>query len=215
MSENQYIFTDILEGELMSSTITNAVRKRIFARHRGWVFTARAFANVGSRAAVDQALSRLHRRGEIRRLARGLYEFPRIHPRIGVLSPSPDAVAKAVAEKTHSRLLVSEAAAANMLGISTQVPAQNVFLTDGPSRTVRIGRQEIVLKHAAPSKMVGAGSEAGVVIQAVRSFGPLGTGEIPVKSISEKLPPPVKADLRRLASAAPAWSQPILKKIAA
>jgi len=194
----------------MAKTVTNAIRKRIFARHRGWVFTAKAFANVGSRAAVDQTLSRLHRRGEIRRLARGLYEFPRI----GVLSPSPEAMAKAVAEKTHSRLLVSEAAAANILGLSTQVPAQNVFLTDGPSRTVRIGRQVIVLKHAAPSKMVGAGSEAGVVIQAVRSFGPSGTGEIPVNSLSERLTPPVKADLRRLASAAPAWSQPILKKIA-
>src|SRR5512147_2539979 len=198
----------------MANTITNAVRKRICARHRGWVFTPKAFANLGSRTAVDQALSRLQRRGEIRRLARGIYEFPRVHPRIGVLSPSPEAVAKALAEKTHSRLLVSEAAAANMLGISSQVPAQNVFLTDGPSRTIRIGKQAIVLKHAAPSKMVGAGSEAGLVIQAVRSFGPAGVGEIPVNSLSEKLPPMVKSDLRRLTPAAPAWSQPILKKIA-
>jgi hypothetical protein len=213
MSENIYIISD---NELdMTRTITRAIRKKIHAKQRGWVFSPKEFANLGSRAAIDQALSRLQRSGSIRRLARGLYEFPRIHPQIGILSPSPEAVAKAVAAKTHSRLSVSEAKAANLLGLSTQVPAQNVFLTDGPSRTVQVGKQAIVLKHAAPSRMVGAGSEAGIVIQAVRSFGPKAAEEIPVESLSKRLPAKVKSDLKRLASAAPAWSQPVLKKIAA
>ena len=97
-----------------------------------------------------------------------------------------------MAAKTHSRLLVSGAKAANLLGLSTQVPAQNVFLTDGPSRTMQIGRQEIILRHAAPSRMIGAGSEAGIVIQAVRSFGPEAAGDIPVESLSKKLPAAVK-----------------------
>jgi len=197
-----------------TKTVISAMRKKIHVRGRGWVFTPMEFASLGSRAAIDQALSRLQRSGSIRRLARGLYEFPRIHPRIGVLSPSPEAVAKAVAAKTHSRLLISEAKAANLLGLSTQVPAQNVFLTDGPTRKVQVGRQTIVLKHAAPSRMVGAGSEAGIIIQAVRSFGPKATEEIPVESLSKRLPVRVKSDLKRLASSAPAWSQPVLKKIA-
>jgi len=195
-------------------TITNAIRKRIHAKHRGWVFTAKEFAKLGSRAAIDQALCRLRQSGEIRRLTRGLYEYPRVHSRIGVLSPSVEAIAKALAARTHSRLLVSEARAANLLGLSTQVPAQNVFLTDGPSRTVQVGRQAIVLKHASPSRMIGAESEAGIVIQAVRSFGPEAAREIPVESLSRKLPPAVKSDLKRLAPAAPAWSQPILRRIA-
>ena len=198
----------------MRRTVTNMIQKRIKAKHRGWVFASNEFVSLGSRAAVDQALSRLQRSGTIRRLARGLYEFPRIHSHIGVLSPSPEAVAKAVAAKTHSRLLVSEAKAANLLGLSTQVPAQNVFLTDGPSRTMQIGRQEIILRHAAPSRMIGAGSEAGIVIQAVRSFGPEAAGDIPVESLSKKLPAAVKSDLKRLASAAPAWSQSVLRSIA-
>ena len=188
--------------------------KKIQSKQRGWVFTPREFSNLGSRAAIDQALSRLQRGGSIRRLARGVYEFPRIHPQIGILSPSPEAVAKAVAAKTHSRLLVSAAKAANLLGLSTQVPAQSVFLTDGPSRTVQLGKQAVVLKHAAPSKMIGAGSEAGIVLQAVRSFGPKAAEEIPVESLSKRLPAKVKSDLKRFASAAPAWSQPLLKKIA-
>jgi len=199
----------------MAGMISNAIRKRINAKHRGWVFTPQEFSNLGSRAAVDQTLCRLQREGKIRRLARGLYEFPRIHERIGILSPSVEAIAKAIASKTHSRLLMSEAKAANLLGLSTQVPAQNVFLTDGPSRTVQIGNQTIVLKHVASSKMIGAGSEAGAVIQAVRSFGPEGVGGIPIESLSRRLPVSVKSELRRLTSAAPAWSQATLRRLAA
>ncbi len=88
----------------MPTSTTNAILKRIRAKHRGSVFTPRQFAHLGTRAAVDQALSRLQRSGQIRRLTRGVYEFPKIHPRIGVLSPSPEAVAKAMAERTGSRI---------------------------------------------------------------------------------------------------------------
>lgn len=196
-------------------TITASIRKKIRAKHHGWVFTPQEFLHLGPRAAVDQVLCRLQRSGEIRRLARGLYELPRMHPKIGVLSPSPEAIAKAIAAKTHSRLLVSEARAANILGLSTQVPAQNVYLTDGPSRTIHIGKQAIVLRHAAFSRMIGSGSEAGVVIQAVRSFRRGRANEIPVESLSRRLPKAVKSELRRIASFAPAWTHPILKRIAA
>jgi predicted transcriptional regulator of viral defense system len=199
----------------MTASITNAILKRIRAKHRGSVFTPRQFAQLGTRAAVDQALSRLQRSGQIRRLARGVYEFPKIHPRIGILSPSPEAVAKAMAERTGSRLTISGAKAANLLGLSTQVPMQNVFWTEGPSRTVRIGNQTVVLKHVAPSKMIGAGTEAGMVIQAIRSLGERGIYEVPVNTLAKQLPRAVKKAIRRLAPAAPAWSQPVLNQISA
>lgn len=198
----------------MSSTI-NAILKRIRAKHRGFVFTPKEFAHLGMRAAVDQALSRLQRSGQIRRLARGVYEFPKIHPKIGLLSPSPEAVAKAIAKRSASRITVSPAKAANLLGISTQVPVQNVFWTEGRSRTIRIGNQTVSLKHVAPSKMIGAGTEAGIVIQAVRSLGKEGIHEIPVHSLAKRLPSPVKRAVQRLVPAAPAWSQPVLNQISA
>lgn len=199
----------------MATNTANAILKRIRAKHRGWVFTPRQFRHLGTRAAVDQALSRLHRSGHIRRLTRGIYEFPTIHPYIGVLSPSPEAIAKAVAERTGSRIMVSGAKAANLLGLSTQVPAQNLFLTEGPSRTVRIGNQTVSLKHVAPSKMIGAGTEAGIVIQAVRSLGQEGVHQISAQALAKRLPRPVKAAVKRLAPAAPAWSQPVLNQISA
>jgi predicted transcriptional regulator of viral defense system len=197
----------------MTTSTINAILKRIRAKHRGWVFTPRQFAGLGTRAAIDQALSRLQRSGQIRRLTRGVYEFPKMHPKIGVLSPSPEAIAKALAERTGSRITVSGAKAANLLGLSTQVPMQNLFWTEGPSRTVRIGNQTVTLKHVAPSKMIGAGTEAGIVIQAVRSLGKEGVQEIPVLTLTKQLPRPVKRALRRLTPAAPAWSHPVLNQI--
>jgi len=199
----------------MTTSTMNAILKRIRAKHRGSVFSPRQFAHLGTRAAVDQALSRLQRTGQIRRLTRGVYEFPKIHPRIGVLSPSPEAVAKAMAERTGSRIAVSGAKAANLLGLSTQVPMQNVFWTEGPSRTIRIGNQTVSLKHVAPSKMMGAGTEAGIVIQAVRSLGEKGVHEIPVHTLAKRLPRSVKRAVKRLTPTAPAWLQPVLNQITA
>ena len=193
----------------------NAVLRRIRARHRGSVFTPKQFTDLGSRAAIDQALSRLQRSGQIRRLARGVYEFPKVHPRIGVLSPSSEAVAKAMAERTGSRITVSGAKALNLLGLSTQVPMQNVYWTEGPSRTIRIGNQTVALKHVAPSKMIGAGTEAGMVIQAVRFLGKRAVQEVPVQTLANRLPRPVKRAVRRLVHAAPMWSQPVLNRISA
>ena len=138
-----------------------------------------------------------------------------MHPEIGLLSPSPEAVAMAVAAKTNSRVMVSGAKAANLLGFSTQVPAQNVFLTDGRSHKIRIGNQLVVLKHVAPSKMIGAGTEAGVVIQAFRFVGHQGIEEIPVESLSKKIPVSIKAELKRLSPGAPVWLQPTLARLSA
>ena len=199
----------------MATSTMNAILRRIRAKHRGSVFTPRQFAHLGTRAAVDQALSRLQRSGRIRRLTRGVYEFPKIHPRIGVLSPSPEGVAKAMAERTGSRITISGAKAANLLGLSTQVPMQNVFWTEGPSRTIRIGNQTVSLKHVAPSKMIGAGTEAGIVIQAVRSLGEKRVHEIPVHTLAKRLPGPVKRAVKRLTPTAPAWSQAVLNQITA
>ena len=76
---------------------------------------------------------------------------------------------------------------------------QNVFWTEGPSRTVRIGNQTVALKHVAPSKMIGAGTEAGVVIQAVRALGKEGVRDISIHSLAKPLPRPVKKAVRRRA----------------
>src|ERR1700685_881019 len=117
---------------------TQAIDSRILAtihgRGRGSVFVPADFLALGSREAVDLALHRLARKGTIRRLARGVYDFPKEHPVLGLVSPSADDVAHALAGRDRTRLQPAGAYAANILGLSEQVPAKAIFLTEGPSR---------------------------------------------------------------------------------
>ncbi len=199
----------------MTTSTMNAILRRIRAKHRGSVFTPRQFAHLGTRAAVDQALSRLQRSGRIRRLTRGVYEFPKIHPRIGVLSPSPEGVAKAMAERTGAESRSLEQRLRICLAFRHRCRCRMILGDGGPSRTIRIGNQTVSLKHVAPSKMIGAGTEAGIVIQAVRSLGEKGVHEIPVHTLAKRLPGPVKRAVKRLTPTAPAWSQAVLNQITA
>src|SRR5436305_13153854 len=143
----------------------------IRSRGRGSVFVPADFLELGSREAVDLALHRLARKGTIRRLARGVYDFPKEHPVLGVLAPSADAVARALAGRDRTRLQPAGAYAANALGLSEQVPAKAVFLTDGPSRTVKVGPMTIQLRRTTPRHMAAAGRLSGLLIQALRELG--------------------------------------------
>ena len=114
------------------------VLRRLRARGSGAVAASTEFLDLGNRASVDQALSRLVRRGELRRVSRGVYGYPERSRLIGELAPRPEQVAQALARRGCQRLLVSGAYAANLLGLSDQVPARIEYLTDGPSQTVMI-----------------------------------------------------------------------------
>ena len=147
------------------------IKQRIVRKGRGAIFAPSDFMDIGSRAGVDQALSRLARQGMIRRLARGLYDYPKESPIFGLLLPSPDDLAKAIARKSDYVLQWSPAMAANKLGLTTQVPAKVTYMTNGPTRTAKIGRLEIRFRHSSPKTLVGAGQITGAVFQALRYVG--------------------------------------------
>ncbi|MBI5628170.1 MAG: type IV toxin-antitoxin system AbiEi family antitoxin domain-containing protein, partial [Candidatus Rokubacteria bacterium] len=139
---------------------------------RGSVFTPATFTALGSRAAIDKALQRLVAKGELRRLSRGLYDKPRHDELLGTLWPSVDAVVQAVVGKDKLRVQPAGVYAANLLGLSEQVPAQVVLLTDGASRSVRAGPMHITLRRTSPRNMAAADRLSGRVIQAFKSLGP-------------------------------------------
>ena len=112
----------------------------------GKVHTSKDFLGLGSRAAVDQALSRLVERQAVKRLGRGLYYVPRVSSTLGIeLAPDIDEIAHTLARKTGSRVVPSGAVAANRLGLSTQVPAKPIYLTDGRTRTAKVGNVVLIL----------------------------------------------------------------------
>ena len=195
-------------------TIDNRVISRIYGSGRGSAFTPNAFLDLGSRGAVDKALSRLAAKGTIRRLARGLYDYPQEHPELGVLSPNIQKVAKALAGKDRIRLQPAGAYAANLLGLSEQVPAKVVFLTDGPSRTVKIGRQEIQLRRTTPRNMAMAGRLSGLLMQALRHLGKEHITPTRVAHLKRTLPARERQRLLKDLPLAPAWMHPLLRELA-
>jgi hypothetical protein len=197
----------------------NAISDKILVRAKrrgaGWVFSAKHLSDLGARPAVDQALSRLVKDGNIRRLARGLYDLPQVHPVLGPLSPNPDAVASAAAHQAGHRLQISPARAANVLGLSFQVPAKIVYLTDGSSRKIRVGKQVIYLKHAGPRALLGAGTNAGIALQALRAVGKDNLTDGVIRHLRTNLPPDAKVGLRKLMHKAPQWVVPTIDAITA
>lgn len=198
----------------MIESVYEKVGARVKKHGRGAVFVTREFLELGSRAAVDEAFSRLTKEGVIRRLRRGLYDYPRLHPTLGPVPADPDMIAIALARKTGSRIQNAGARAANALGLSTQVAARPIYLTDGPRRTVQIGGQRIELRHASPRSMAGAGRTEGMVIQALRHLGPEHIDAETVEQLRRTLTDREKAALQREVINAPGWLTPTLQKIA-
>jgi hypothetical protein len=164
---------------------------------------------------VDLALHRLVKRKTLRRLARGLYEYPREHAELGLLSPDIEKVAKALAGKDRIRLQPAGAYATNLLGLSEQVPAKMIFLTDGPSRTVKIGRQEIQLRRTTPRNMAAAGRLSGLLMQAFRHLGKEHITPARMEHLKRTLPANERRQLLKDLRLAPAWMHPLFRELAA
>jgi len=160
------------------------------------------------------ALTRLTRKGVIRQLARGLYDYPIDHPTLGRIPPSADAIAKALAARDAIRLQPAGAYAANVLGLSEQVPTRIVFLTDGSSRRVKIGQREIVLKHTIPRNMATAGRKSGTIIQALRYIGQRNVDEKTLAILARNLIAEDRAQLIKDLPYAPSWIAELMRRLA-
>jgi len=197
----------------MTQSIENRVFNRICSKNRGWVFTPSHFLDLGNRTAIDQALGRLARSGAIRRLARGLYDYPKKHPRLGDLPPNYERIAQALAGRDSLKIQPSGAYVANLLGLTEQVPAKIVFLTDGPNRTVQINKQQIVLKRTTPKNMATAGRVSGLVIQALRHLGQDHVDDKIIGMLKKRLSRDDKRQLINDLRYAPVWIGTIFRQL--
>jgi hypothetical protein len=187
---------------------------RIRGSGRGSVFVPGDFLDLGSRQGVDFVFHRLVKQGVLRRLARGVYNYPKSHPQLGMLSPSVDDIAKALAGRDRLRIQPSGAYAANLLHLSEQVPAKAVFLTDGSSRRLKIGASEIVLKRTTPRAMAAAGRMSGLVIHGLKYLGQSHVTMERIAPLRKLLSEKDRKQLKQDMSLAPAWMRPFLQAVA-
>ncbi len=153
-------------------TMRDQIVARVERLGKGKAFSAKDFLDIASRGTTDMTLAALARQGAIRRVRRGLYDVPKINPALGgKLSPDIDEAARAIARRQRWRIVPDGAWAANLLGLSTQVPAKIVYLTDGPNKEILIGRRTIQLKHARPKVLAGFEGKSALVVQALRHLG--------------------------------------------
>lgn len=197
-----------------SASINSLVLRHIRRMKPGTIFTPRDLARVGSRTAVASALSRHLKAGAVKQPARGLYQVPLTHPLLGDLHATPDEIAKVLAGKDRLKLQPSGAYAANLLGLSDQVPLRIVYLTDGTPRQVRIGKQQIVLRRTTPKNMATAGRVSGLVIQALRHLGQRHTDRAVIEKLKRRVGPKERAQLLRDVPLAPAWIGDVMREIA-
>ncbi len=190
------------------------VLRRIRGRGAGAVATPADFLDMGGRAAVDQALSRLVRQGALRRASRGVYAYPQQSKLLGELSPRPEEVAQALARRGAQRLLPSGAYAANLLGLSDQVPGRIEYLTDGPSRRVMIRQLGVVLKRTTPRQLATAGRVTGTVTQALRFLRREQVDESVVETLRRRLSAEDKRQLLKDIKLVPAWIGEVFRRVA-
>ncbi|MHC9062360.1 DUF6088 family protein [Nitrospira sp. CMX1] len=197
--------------------VSHPIARKLLARlesSAGAVVSVKDLTELGSRAAVDQALSRLVREGRILRVRRGLYAWPRTSALLKRPAvPSPDELAQAWAKKNGLRLVPSGAYAANLLGLTTQVPARITYYTNGRTKTLTLGPYSVRLLNRGPKTMDVAGRVSALVLQALRYVGKTGVTPEKIARLRSVLHKRDRADLARALAHAPAWMKPALYQI--
>jgi hypothetical protein len=169
----------------------------------GAVVSPKEFLHLGSRAAVDQALSRLARDGKLLRVARGAYVMP-VTSRFGTRAPAPEKVVQALAAQSGEVVTTHGANAANALGLTQQVPIREVYLTSGRTRKLKLGSAEVLVKHA-PRWMLALGTgPAGAAVRALAWMGPAHVGHS-LAALRRALPPSEWQALTAGRAVLPSW----------
>lgn len=196
------------------SAVQDQILARIRAGGRGHVFIPKDFLDLGSRDAADQALSRLARLGAIQRLGRGLYLYPIRGTASDTASAEPDEIAAALGRQTGSQVVPSGAMAASRLGLTPQVPAVPLYLTDGRTRRVAIAGSVFQLRHAAPKDLPAASQTSSMVFQALRYLGKESVDGCVIERIREGLTEQQREELLRDAGYTTDWISAAVRQIA-
>ncbi|MDX9749139.1 MAG: DUF6088 family protein [Paludibacter sp.] len=192
-------------------SIDDKIVVKIKKARRGSLFFTEDFLNFGTAKTVSKVLERLTAKKDISRVARGIYTRPEIDPVIGAVTPGIEAIAAAIAKRDKARIVPTGAYALNRLGLSTQVPLNVVYLTDGTARKVKIGQRTISFKHASPKNVSTIGEISTLAIQALRTIGKDNVTIAETEKIQKLLEDEKPTHLQNDYRLAPEWIRKIMK----
>lgn len=192
-------------------SIEHHIRMRIKKAPKGELFFTEDFLQYGSAKAVSKALERMAAGQAITRVARGIYSRLEIDPLIGSVKPDTEAIAKAISRRDRARLIPTGAAALHAMGLTTQIPLNVVYLTDGSARKISSGRRTITFRKTTPKNLSAKGKISGLAIQAMKE---LGKDQITTREASEIIKQLTREEPRRLEHdirLAPEWIRVIMR----
>ncbi len=193
-------------------SVEKQIKEKISQRNRGVLLFPEDFNVLGSSEAVRLALHRLEKEGFIRRVTKGIYVRPKISEYIGEVMPTAEAIAQGIAKRDKIRIVPTGAYALYALGLSTQIPMNVVFLTDGAPRKIKLGKRSIKLKKTTPKNLLARGEISSLVIQALREIGKGKLTESEERIILKLLKKEKEKDLIHDIQLAPVWIQKIMQK---
>jgi len=194
--------------------ISESIFYFIAGHGRGWAFSSSDLSSRFARQQIDNALSDLTQDGKIRRVARGLYDYPRFSDLLQkTLSPDIDQVANAYARKFSWRIEVSGESALNLLGLSTQIPAQYVYLSDGPSKCYDVMGLQLNFKKSTLKDIGFKHRESTMIVQALKALGKEHLSESVFEKIREQIEDKNFAKILRDTQGSTGWIYEAIKEV--
>jgi hypothetical protein len=194
----------------LDKSIHNQIIDKVKEGKKGRLLFPSDFNSFGSDLAIRKALSRLVQTGLLKRLAVGIYLYPKQHLLLGTLYPSTEEIAAQIAQRDKAKIIPTGAAAMHKLGLSTQVPMKITYLTDGAPRKIKVGKHTITFKGTTAKKLAAKGPISSLVIQALEGLGKDATTKVVLDKINVVLKREEEKFIRHDASVAPAWIAKIL-----
>lgn len=199
---------------MKSQSLSEQILATIRRRGRGSAFSQRDFARLGERKAVDMALARLADRRLIRRVTRGVYDYPRFSNLLEQeLSPDIDKVAEAIAKKFNWRIQPSGPTAENLIGLSTQVPSKYVYRSDGRTCSYHIGKTVLAFTHTPLKEASFKHSESGLIVAALKSVGEDRITAHVIAKVRDWLSPGMRSKVLKDTEAATGWVYAAIRNI--
>lgn len=194
-------------------SIDDQVEQIVKKQKVGSIFFSEDFQRLNSSGAVKVALHRLVKRGDIKRLARGIFTKPKYSELVGDVLPTTETIALAIAKRDKARILPTGSYAMHVLGLTTQIPLKLIYLTDGSPRKIKIGKRTIQFKKTTPKSLALKGEISKLVVQALKEIGKTKATKNEIDKIQNLLKKEDRKRLKHDIALAPQWIAEIMNKV--